>query len=78
VISLESDPRQGTSLGKSLYKVRVGIESKGRGKSDGARVITYVLFNQDTVFLTAIYDKSEQGSISTLVLVKLLKDEGII
>jgi len=61
-----------------LYKIRIAIESKGRGKSGGARVITYVLFSRNTVYLTSIYDKSEQANVSTLVLLKLLKEEGII
>lgn len=74
---LKSDPKLGTPLGKNLYKIRLGIESKGHGKSGGARVITYVIFSHKTVFLTSIFDKSEQDSISTLVLLKLLKDAGL-
>ena|SRR5579872_584747 len=75
---LKTDPKQGTPLGKNLYKVRLGIESKGHGKSGGARVITYVIFSRNTIYLTSIFDKSEQENISTLVLLKLLKDEGLI
>ena len=68
---LKTDPKQGTPLGKNLYKIRLGIESKGQGKSGGARVITYVIFSHSTVFLASIYDKSEQDSISVLILLKL-------
>jgi mRNA-degrading endonuclease RelE of RelBE toxin-antitoxin system len=32
ISSLEVDPKQGTPIGKSCYKVRLGIESKGKGK----------------------------------------------
>ena len=39
--SLETNPIQGSDLGKSCYKIRLGIASKGKGKSGGARVITY-------------------------------------
>ena len=39
---LEQDPYQGTSLGKGVRKVRMAIASKGKGKSGGARVITYI------------------------------------
>lgn len=39
--SLSENPDQGTSLGKGVRKVRMAIASKGKGKSHGARVITY-------------------------------------
>ena len=64
VESLEKMPQQGDALGRNCYKVRLPITSKGKGKSGGARVITYVRVVGETVFLLAIYDKSEQASIS--------------
>ena len=45
-------------------RVQLAIASKGQGKSGGARVITYVRVVGETVFLLAIYDKSEQDSIT--------------
>lgn len=39
--SLEKDPFQGTFLGMGVYKTRMAIASKGKGKSGGARVLTY-------------------------------------
>jgi len=42
VTSLSNDPIQGTSLGNGFYKIRISIGSKGKGKSGGARIITYV------------------------------------
>lgn len=75
---LKKNPGEGTPLGKNLYKIRIAIESKGQGKSGGARVITYVVIQRNTVYLASIYDKSEQANISTLVLLKLMKQEGII
>ena len=39
---LEINPNSGTHLGKNLYKVRMAISSKSKGKSGGARVITYL------------------------------------
>jgi len=50
--SLESDPQQGTPLGKDCYKIRLAITSKGKGKSGGARVITHVYVFRKTVYLT--------------------------
>lgn len=61
---LRAQPQKGKSIGHSCYKVRLAIASKGQGKSGGARVITYVQVVGKTVFLLAIYDKSEQASIS--------------
>jgi len=71
---LEANPKQGTALGHECYKIRLSISSKGKGKSGGARVITYVLFAEKTVYLLAIYDKSEQDSISAKELRELLKN----
>ena len=64
ISSLEENPIQGTPLGKECYKIRLAISSKGKGKSGGARIITYVRITKSTVFLMDIYDKSEQSTIS--------------
>lgn len=74
----------GTSIGGNVYKIRLAVKSKGRGKSGGMRVITYVFEieivieenpEQDiTVFLLTIYDKSEQESVSEKDLKNLIKD----
>ena len=58
--SLSENPDQGTSLGKGVRKVRMAIASKGKGKSHGARVITYTeaivcADNEGTVILLTIY-----------------------
>ena len=65
--SLVIDPYQGTSLGKGVRKVRMAIASKGKGKSGGARVITYNLYqegNSVIIDLLTIYDKGEISNIS--------------
>ena len=62
--SLVENPTSGTHLGNNAYKVRMAITSKGKGKSGGARVITYVYVQEETVFLISVYDKSEKDSIS--------------
>lgn len=61
---LEENPTLGTPIGKECYKIRVAITSKGKGKSGGARMITYIRIVSETVFLMDIYDKSEQANIS--------------
>jgi hypothetical protein len=61
---LIENPTLGTPIGKDCYKLRIAITSKGKGKSGGARMITYVRVVKQTVFLMAIYDKSEQATIT--------------
>lgn len=64
VKTLKEEPTTGESLGKSCYKIRMAISSKQKGKSGGARVITYVKIVQETVYMVAIYDKSDKESVS--------------
>ena len=70
--NLEENPNMGTALGNNCFKIRLAIASKGRGKSGGARVITHFYIENDTVFLLAIYNKSEQTDISDKELRELL------
>ncbi|MBI1769286.1 MAG: hypothetical protein HYR67_13020 [Bacteroidetes bacterium] len=60
---LEQDPETGISIGNRCYKIRIAIASKGRGKSVGARVITYVYVLTETIYLLTIYDKSEKSDV---------------
>jgi mRNA-degrading endonuclease RelE of RelBE toxin-antitoxin system len=73
IASLEKAPVQGTPIGKNCYKIRVLISSKGKGKSAGARIITYVYVVKKIVYLLSIYDKSEQETISLQDLTSLLE-----
>jgi mRNA-degrading endonuclease RelE of RelBE toxin-antitoxin system len=59
VQSLKLIPDQGIPLGKDCYKIRLAISSKGKGKSGGGRVITCVKVIKQTVYLLAIFDKSD-------------------
>lgn len=63
----------GISLGNNCYKIRLSISSKGKGKSGGARIITYVIFNNYEVYLIAIFDKSEKENLSESEIKELLK-----
>jgi mRNA-degrading endonuclease RelE of RelBE toxin-antitoxin system len=71
--SLKENPEQGKSLGKSCYKIRIAIKSKGKGKSGGARVITNYVVADDTVFLLSIYDKTDKDNLTDKELKELLK-----
>ena len=61
---LGEDPMSGTPIGRGCYKVRMSIGSKGKGKSGGARVITYVRVINKVVVLLTMYDKSEKENIT--------------
>src|ERR1700742_3065927 len=63
-VSLEKDPTLGQPLGNNCFKIRMAISSKNKGKSGGARVITYVQIVDETIFLLSIYDKSDTDTIT--------------
>lgn len=73
VKQLEENPTIGTPLGNNCYKIRLAISSKGKGKSGGARVITFVIITDKEVYLADLYDKSEQENISDKRLKELAK-----
>ncbi|MDQ3111082.1 MAG: type II toxin-antitoxin system RelE/ParE family toxin [Bacteroidota bacterium] len=64
VEELEKNPATGDLIGKSCYKIRLAITSKGKGKSGGGRIITFVRITKKTVYLIHIYDKAEQSTIT--------------
>jgi mRNA-degrading endonuclease RelE of RelBE toxin-antitoxin system len=68
---LISKPTTGIPLGDSCYKIRIAIASKGKGKSGGARIISYFYRSEDSIYLISIYDKKE--SISRNEIKQLLK-----
>jgi len=70
---LKKNPQQGTPIGKSCYKIRVPIASKGKGKSGGARVITNFVVTDQTVYLLSIYDKADKETLTNKELEELLK-----
>lgn len=65
---LEANPYAGESLGQHMYKHRMAIASKGKGKRGGARVLTYNVkqLNDEEVLVTlmAIYDKSDISNVT--------------
>ena len=75
-----ANPNLGTDLGGGLRKIRMSIASKGRGKSGGARVITFsviISVEETEVNLLTIYDKSERESISRAEIEQLLEKNGL-
>jgi len=70
---LQTNPTAGTSLGSNTYKIRIAIKSKGTGKSGGARVISYVVTENEEVYLLTIYDKADLDSVDDNTLRKIIK-----
>jgi mRNA-degrading endonuclease RelE of RelBE toxin-antitoxin system len=74
---LSENPAIGDGIFKNCYKIRMAISSKGKGKSGGARVITYILVRATTVLLISVYDKSEKENISDDEIRALIEDLGM-
>lgn len=74
---LAENPTIGTSLGHCLYKIRLAITSKGKGKSGGARVITFLLTPEQEVYLVYLYDKGQLDNISKEQILILLNQAGL-
>jgi len=75
---LEVNPTMGTDLGQNVYKSRMSISGTNKGKSGGARVITYVVLIKEIVYLSEIYLKNEQDTVDADIVIKRLKDSGLI
>lgn len=77
---IQENPNIGVSLGDGLRKIRLNITSKSKGKSGGARIITYEIVVQiekeDTtkIYFVDIYDKSEYETIDTAIIRELVKE----
>lgn len=75
-----SNPQTGTDLGGGLRKIRMKITSKGRGKSGGARVISFtvvVAIEETEINLLYIYDKADRDSIGMKEIEELLRKNGL-
>ena len=71
------NPEIGDDLGGGFRKIRVAIKSKNKGKSGGARIITYdvcIKTEDKVVILVEIYDKSEISTLSDSEYEKTLKE----
>lgn len=75
--NLLEDPRQGADLGAGLYKVRLAVKSKGKGKSGGYRIITFLVSQSNSgviINMLTIYDKADENSIDKKYLLSLIKE----
>ncbi|MCK4664888.1 MAG: type II toxin-antitoxin system RelE/ParE family toxin [Bacteroidales bacterium] len=74
ITELEENPTHGISIGKNCYKIRLAIKSKGKGKSGGARVITFFKIIKTEIYLLTIYDKSKKKDISDKEIQELITE----
>lgn len=77
--SIKNNPLQGDEIAKNIRKIRMAIKAKGKGKSGGARVITFNVLtdveNGHVVFLL-LYDKEDASTVKVNVLKQLVRDLG--
>lgn len=74
--TLEKNPFQGDEICQGVRKIRMAITSKGRGKSGGARVITYTILTSEIdgrVYLIDIYDKSDYSTVDISILRQIIE-----
>lgn len=77
---IKANPQLGIDLGGGVHKIRMQITSKGKGKSGGARVISFTVYattTETTVNLIYIYDKSERESITAKEIEDLMRQNGL-
>lgn len=72
ITEIIQDSELGTFIGNSCYKIRLAINSKGKGKNGGARVITYLYLQTETVYLLTIYDKGEKQNLKPTELREMI------
>ena len=75
--SIKNNPLQGDEITKNIRKIRMAIKAKGKGKSGGARVITFNVLtdmeNGQVVFLL-LYDKEDASTVKVNVVKQLVRD----
>jgi len=71
---LEDDPTLGIPLGNDMYKIRLAIASKNKGKSGGARILSFVKVTKTTVLLFAIYSKGDVDNLTDRQIKELIKE----
>ena len=74
VKELLTNPFIGIELGNNTYKIRIKNSDNNKGKSAGYRIITYVVDNENKIFLVSIYSKSEQDNILDNELKELIEN----
>ncbi|WP_372946762.1 type II toxin-antitoxin system RelE/ParE family toxin [Mariniphaga sp.] len=75
--TLKEKPDFGIPMGSNIFKIRLAVTSKRKGKSGGARIITYLVTEHKEIYLVYIYDKSQLENITKEQILELLKSAGL-
>ena len=78
--TLKENPLQGVEIAPNIRKIRMAITAKGRGKSGGARVITFHVWvseTEGTIALLLIYDKADASNVRMNVVEQIIRDLGM-
>ena len=71
---LIENPSSGVFLGNNCYKIRIAIQSKGKGKRGAGRIITYLYLKTETIYLLTVYDKSEKSDLKQNELLEIINN----
>ena len=78
---LKANPQMGIDLGGGLHKIRMRISDKNKGKSGGARVITFTVMvasEESRLYLVYVYDKSERENMTIDEIRFILRESGLV
>jgi mRNA-degrading endonuclease RelE of RelBE toxin-antitoxin system len=78
--SISQNPFQGDELFPGVRKIRIAIKSKGKGKSGGARIITYTFLADEAngkIYLIDIYDKSDYSTVDNEIIKSVIAELGL-
>lgn len=76
--ALQENPTLGTSVGNEVFKIRLAVASKNKGKSGGMRIMYLARVTAQNIYLFSIFDKSEKESISAKDITQILKTENLL
>jgi len=77
----KANPQMGIDLGDGVHKIRMRISDKNKGKTGGARVITFTVIvaaEESCLYLVCIYDKSECENMTTDEIRIILRESGLV
>ena len=70
---LEENPEKGTHIKNGVYKIRLAVKSKGKGKRGGMRVMTQIKIVKEKVYMFSIFSKGEKNDISDKEIKRLIE-----
>jgi hypothetical protein len=64
-----------SGLGNNVFKIRLAVASKGKGKRGGIRIITCFKTAEGTVYLLSIYNKGDRDTVPDNEIQALINGE---